>query len=93
MSEDRVTAAQFAAHETRDEARFTELRDSFTRINLAMFGDRNGRKGMVEHVENLVEITKVGRSTIRVFMWFGAAVVAIATASWQIKQAITGLFH
>jgi hypothetical protein len=84
---------QFSDHDKLDQARFSEIRDRLARIDLALFGDGNARKGIIEHVESLVEITRVGRSTFRVFIWFGAAVVAIATASWQFKQAITGLLH
>jgi hypothetical protein len=62
-------------------------------IEEALKGDGDGRKGLLEQVETLVEITKIGRSTLRVFMWLGAAVVAVATGAWQFKQALQGLFH
>jgi hypothetical protein len=63
------------------------------RIEAALFGDDDGKKGIVRHVESLVDMTKVGRSTLRVFMWFGAAILALVTAAYQIKQAIFGLIH
>jgi hypothetical protein len=58
-----------------------------------MFGDSKGNPGVVRHVEALVEITKVGRSTLRVLIWCGAALVALATAAAQIKQAVTTFFQ
>ena len=63
------------------------------RLDEAMFGDGKGKSGVVRHVETLVEITRVGRSTVRVFIWCGAALVALATAAFQIKQTIATFFH
>jgi hypothetical protein len=40
-----------------------------------------------------VDITKVGRSTFRVFMYAGGAIVALATAFTQLKQVVMGIFH
>ena len=74
-------------------ARIEQLDARLDRIDEALFGDGNGRSGIVDHVETLVNITKVSRSTLRVFMWFGAGVVALATAAYQIKVALTGLFR
>ena len=84
---------QLGEHDKLDQARFAEIRDRLTRIDVAMFGDGNGRKGVVELVENLADITRVGKTTFRVFMWFGGAVIAVATAIVQFKAAVTGLIH
>jgi hypothetical protein len=74
-------------------ARLSGIDARLDRIDRALFGDGNGKKGIVEHVEDLVDITRVGRSTFKVFMWIGGAVLAIATAAFQLKQTIAGFFH
>jgi hypothetical protein len=73
-------------------ARMATIDGRLDRIEEAMFGT-DKRAGIQEHVETLVTITKIGRSTARVLMWFGAGIVAIATGVFQFKQAIWGVFH
>jgi len=54
-------------------------------IEEALFGDGNGRTGIVNPVETLVQITRVGRSTFRLFIWIGGFVAAVITAEYQLK--------
>jgi hypothetical protein len=74
-------------------ARLAMMDARIERIEEALYGDGKARNGVAKDVETLIEISKVGRSTIRVFMWFGGAVVGIVTLAWQFKQAIQGLIH
>ena len=78
-------------HSAPLSVRLTKIEDRLERLDGALFGD-GVRKGIVEHVEALVDITKIGRTTFRVFMYAGGAIVALATALAQFKQAILGLF-
>jgi hypothetical protein len=71
-------------------ARMAKLDARLDRIEEALFGDSNGQRGIVRHVESLVEITRVGRSTFRVFMWIGAGVVGASATAWQLKQLLFG---
>ena len=69
------------------------IENRLDRLDEAMFGDGRSKRGIVEHVAMLVEITRVGRSTFRVFIWCGAALIALATAAYQVKQTISTFFH
>jgi hypothetical protein len=90
--ESDVLRCDSCPHSAPLSVRLTKIEDRLERLDGALFG--NGVKtGVIEHVEALVDITKVGRSTFRVFMYAGGAIVALATAFTQLKQVVMGMFH
>jgi hypothetical protein len=74
-------------------ARLATMDGRIERIEEALYGNGKGRKGLVDDVESLVEITKVGHSTVKAFMWIGGTVAALLAFAVQFKQSIWGLFH
>jgi hypothetical protein len=90
--ESDVLPCDSCPHSAPLSVRLTKIEDRLERLDGALFG--NGvKKGVIEHVEALVDITKVGRSTFRVFMYAGGAIVALATAFTQLKLVVMGMFH
>lgn len=70
----------------------TEIDSRLDRMDIALFGDGN-KPGIVDHVETLVQMTHVGRSTLRVFVWFGATLAGLITVAYQAKQFFAGMLH
>jgi hypothetical protein len=75
------------------ETQLALIRRDIEEIHHALHGDRKGRKGLVDQVEELVTVADRGRFSLRVALWLGGGIVAAATALAQFKQAILGLFH
>jgi hypothetical protein len=69
------------------------IRRDIEEIHRALHGDGKSRKGLVDQVEQLVEIADRGRWSLRTAMWIGGGILAATTAIAQFKQAILGLFH
>lgn len=77
-------------HSEPISTRLRRLEDFATRTDTALFG--NGKRpGMVEQVELIVDLLKIGKSTGRVFIWMGGAAIAIAAAYTTLKSALFGV--
>ena len=55
----------------------------------ALYGDGKSRKGLIQQVEDLVEVADRGRWSVRIALWIGGGIVAAATAAAQLKTALT----
>ena len=93
MSEQELLPCDTCPHAVPLTARLGKIDARLDRIDKALFGDGNGKEGMAKQVETIVEITRVSRSTMRVFMWLGGAIFALITAAYQLKSTLTGLLH
>jgi hypothetical protein len=62
------------------------LRDE---LRTALYGDGKSRKGLIQQVEDLVEVADRGRWSVRIALWIGGGIVAAATAAAQLKTALT----
>ena len=62
-------------------------------IYLALHGDKKGRQGLVDQVEQLVAVADRGRFSLRLALWFGGGIVAATTAISQFRLAILGIFQ
>jgi hypothetical protein len=53
----------------------------------------NGEEGLIQQVKDLAEIADRGRWSLKLALWFGGGILAVATALAQFKQALTALFR
>lgn len=62
-------------------------------IRVALYGSRDqNKKGLIERVDELTQVTQRGQWGLRVALWLGGAAVALATALAQMKASLTALF-
>lgn len=68
------------------------IRRDIEDIRVALWGDGKGRGGLIDRVEDLADVAQRGQWSLKVALWLGGGVVAVATGIAQLKTAVVGLF-
>jgi hypothetical protein len=74
------------------ETQLALMQRELAEIHRALYGNGDGKGGLIHRVEMLADAAERGRWALRTTLWLGGSIVALLTALGQLRTAMTALW-